>query len=425
MPSPMKRLGGRGTAAAALRARVRAIRRATRFVWRSDSSELAQDIDEVRSAIVANVVPDSPRVGADLLRDLVCADDRVFERVDDSDGLVADVFREAVLDWGRAWCAISERQPAELAALVFAEHENNDYGIKDGVVSAFADALGKDGLAELQRLFRAKLDTVPVPPDNHFDSARLRLGHGLADVADALHDVDAFIEAMAQIGWLEIAAVDIGRRLLSAGRPEEALAALDRKPSRSGFGEQGVTDVRIAVLEALDRPDAAQAERWDTFARTLSVEHFEQHVVRVHESRRRAVTENAIAHAQQYPLMPEALHFLVAIGAHAQAAALVIRRLSDVDGSVYWSFRRSADALAPTQPLAAILLHRAMASAVLDKAQSKYYRYAAKDLARAAELEPSVAAWLGFPPHAAHMAALRSQHARKYAFWNLMDTGFS
>jgi len=40
-------------------------------VWRSDSANLAHDIDDARNAIVEQIVPQCPRADADLLYNLV------------------------------------------------------------------------------------------------------------------------------------------------------------------------------------------------------------------------------------------------------------------------------------------------------------------------------------------------------------------
>jgi len=75
------------------------------------------------------------------------------------------------------------------------------------------------GLAELQRLFEAEFERLPPPADD-FDAVRWRLMHGLGDVGDAMHDVDAFIEAVALIGW---------RGANSAVRPSATLKSATRR----------------------------------------------------------------------------------------------------------------------------------------------------------------------------------------------------
>jgi hypothetical protein len=94
----------------------------------------------------------------------------------------------------------------------------------------------------------------------------------LQEIAEAQGDVDAFIaqydEAARRVP--NIAAV-IARRLLAAGRAQEALQAVETAEHRgNGWRDTDWEDARIDVLDALARKDDAQAARWSCFERTLS-----------------------------------------------------------------------------------------------------------------------------------------------------------
>jgi Family of unknown function (DUF6880) len=241
----------------ALTRRVRELGRGDRFIDWNEASSLAREIDQIRATIVDDLAPRAPRMGADLLADLVHTSDEVFERADDSGGAIGDVYREAIEDWGQVWCRIPGRRPEALAATVLREFRDDDYGVKGGIIAAFADALGESGLEALRGLLEAEIEKLPVPQpkaEGGWDHERFALTRGLAEVADARHDVDGYVEAVSLGGDPERRAIEVARRMLAAGRPDEALDWLDRAGGgRHGPGQPGDIDLRIEALEALGR----------------------------------------------------------------------------------------------------------------------------------------------------------------------------
>ena len=147
----------------ALTQRIRELGRDGRFIDWNEAPSFAREIDQIRATIVDDLASRAPRMGADLLADLVHTSGEVFERADDSGGAIGDVYREAIEDWGRVWCRIPGRRPEALAATVLREFRDDDYGVKDGIIAAFADALGESGLEALRRLLEAEVERLPSP----------------------------------------------------------------------------------------------------------------------------------------------------------------------------------------------------------------------------------------------------------------------
>jgi hypothetical protein len=417
---------GEDSLAKALAQRIRALARDDRFIEWNEASSFAHEIDQIRAAIVDDLAPRAPPMAADLLADLVHTSDAVFERADDSSGAIGDVYREAVEDWGRVWCRISERQPDTLAATVLHEFRNDDYGIKDGIIAAFADALGERGLKALHGLLQAEIEQLSVSQPHAkggWDHERAVLTRGLAEVADARHDVDAYVEAVSREAFPERQASEVARRMLAAGRPGEALDWLDRAGSgRHEPGHPGEIDLRIAALEALGRDAEAQTARWDWFKKTLSFDHFRDYLERIPAAERRHWTDRAIATAEErHQDIASALRFLTRIDETEAAERLVLARAEEIDGHLYFVLRPVAEALAPAHPLGAVILYRAMTLAVLGAARSKFYRYAARDLLSAGQAAERVTDWHGLPDHAAFLRRLRQEHGRKHSFWPLLE----
>ena len=71
--------------------------------------------------------------------------------------------------------------------------------------------------------------------------------------------------------------------------------------------------------------------------------------------------------------------------------------------------------------LAATLMRRNLAEAVLDAARSKSYRYAVSDLKKAADFSQPIQDWKSFTPHYEYMVQLKAKHAWKHSFWSQMS----
>jgi hypothetical protein len=79
-----------------------AVRASRHFYGYRESNDLAQELDRIRQGITEYLLPAQPSAAAELLGRLIRLDANVYERSDDSDGVIGDVIGEAVNDCGRA-----------------------------------------------------------------------------------------------------------------------------------------------------------------------------------------------------------------------------------------------------------------------------------------------------------------------------------
>jgi len=79
----------------------------------------------------------------------------------------------------------------------------------------------------------------------------------------------------------------------------------------------------------------------------------------------------------------------------------------DLDGRDYGRLRPADEALAERYPAAATLLHRALAEEVLQRASSRQYQCAARDVRSCECLAPVLPNEAGLETHDAFMARLR------------------
>jgi hypothetical protein len=178
-------------------------------------------------------------------------------------------------------------------------------------------------------------------------------------------------------------------------------------------------DARIEVLEALGRPEEAQAARWSCFERWLSAPHLRAYLKRLPDFEGMEAEERALDLVQSAKDVHRALLFLLAWPALDRAAALVIKRAAELDGDHYEVLTPAAEALASKHPLAATLALRAMIDFALSHSRSSRYRYAARHLTDCASLTSTIPDWGAVEPHETYAARLKAEHGRKSGFWSL------
>jgi hypothetical protein len=432
-----------GRVAAEVRKRLAQIGRAQSFAdWRK-AREFVIDLDTQRRAIVDRVAGIDAAEALELMWRLLDLAAAVHERSDDSNGEISGFFAAACNDLG----PLAERarpDPADLADRVFDARLDNGYGQFDGLIAALAPALGAPGLDRLKARFielsRAPAEKPPdadrkviargldgpLSEDQMKASARastIRLA--LREIATAQGDVDGFIAQYDERARkAPMIAAEIARRLLGAGRAEEALRAVEQaKPPRDDWPEFEFhwDDARIEVLEALGRRDEAQAARWACFERALSVEHLRAYLRKLPDFEDDEAERRALDQAESDRSVLRALAFLVRWPALDRAARLVTQRAAELDGDLYESLNPAAEALAEKHPLAATLILRAMIDFTLTKARSGRYRHAARHLQVCASLAPAIADYGRFETHKAYLARLEATHGRKSAFWGLVS----
>jgi hypothetical protein len=197
-------------------------------------------------------------------------------------------------------------------------------------------------------------------------------------LADAAGDVDAYASTFGERALEEPGcAADIARRLLAAGRIEEAggilQAVLQRRASdgvRAGrvikTAQRAEPDfdwetVWIDYLEQSGDAAAAQTTRWSSFERTLSPERAKAFVRRLADFDDVEAEARAFDFAALHPDFRRGLRFLMSWPALAEANRMILSRPDDVqaspDEAETW-----ASNLIGRHPEAALLLLRKVAA---------------------------------------------------------------
>ena len=436
--------GAEGTAELAreVRHRLATIGRSRAILDWPKGGDLVDDLQVLRNAIVRRIATEDAIEALDLMWQFMGIANSTLDRCEDNAGPVVDAFR-AVADLGDI-AGAARPDPHELADRAFEALTQNAHGQYDGLIGALTPALGQQGLQRLkQRMIElsntplAQLPKAHLPrarwpysgtahEDQIADRMRLRTARSaLQDIADAQGDVDALIDQHDEDARkVPTVATGIARRLLAAGRPEEALKATeaaehdeDEDPAWRNYEWK---DARIDALEALGRSDEAQTLRWTCFERSLSAPHLRAYLKKLPDFDDMEAEEKALDRAQRFHNRLAALSFLVSWPALDRAAALAIEQAGDLAGVFHDILSPAADALAGRHPLAATLVLRAMIDFALSHGESTRYKHADRHLLECSSLSSAIQDFGTFETHEAYEARLRREHDCEASFWNLI-----
>jgi hypothetical protein len=264
-----------------IRKRLATMARSRSFIdWRNRRA-LVEELEMQRRSIVEQVADRDSVAALDLMWQFLKLANRIFERSDDNSGALIGTFRAAVGDLG-VIAASAKPKPEHLADDAFSALIENHYGQYDDLIRVLTPALGQAGLECLKRrmieLSRQparqpnKREIIgygadgPLYADEVEDRSRLMTVRlALMAIADVQGDVDAYIgQYDERARRMPKIAADIARRLLAAGRAEEALQVIVATEGQGRWKWPAFEweDARIEVLEALGRADEAQAARW-------------------------------------------------------------------------------------------------------------------------------------------------------------------
>ncbi|MDE8652148.1 DUF6880 family protein [Novosphingobium album (ex Liu et al. 2023)] len=394
--------------------RLKTIRRSRGFVEWDKVRPLAQELDQLRTSIAGPLAETAPSQAIDLMRLFLSLAAPVFERADDSSGILGNVFRQGGEDLGTLWCHAAATDPQILASDILALIESDGYGVFDELPDAASPALGREGRAALRRLVLDKQASLTGLERRRFDYA---VGWLLPKLADLDDDVDAYIATVDPDRRNALLNAKVAERLIAHGRAEEALGWIDA-PVEHDHNARELADLKLRALVALGRKEAAQAQRKAIFDRWLDAQALRDWLKALPDFEDFDAEQRALDAALAHEPATSALAFLIDWPDLGRAGRLVRERLDRLEARAYDVLRPSAETLAHSDPGAATLLYRRLVGRVLERASSKYYPYAARDFIAAAKLGPRIVDEPGIVSHASWVEELRKAHGRKVGFWS-------
>lgn len=420
-----------------IRKRLTAIAAATVFVgWRSLKA-FRTDLSTQRRLIAEQVATASPADALDLLWTFIAMGDAVLERATDTSGELLGIFADAANDAARL-SAIVKPETEALAQNAFAAVMVNGYGQSDGLILGLAEALGETGLRRLRDLIEAAgAASDPRAPVRVRKTSRWRrrklereavkrlprkeiVRRALIEIADGLKDVDAYMALQPDLRDAGVAA-QVAERLLTAGRPDEALTLLDAV--RTGLQEPPAEweTARIGALEALDRKDDAQAFRLERFHRTLNAVTLRAYLKRLPDFDDIEAEDAALDFVMTVRNPQVALAFLINWPNLERAAKMTVARAAEIDGQADGVLEPAAEKLVARYPLAATVLLRKMIETTLRNGRTDDYERAGHQLAECARLSARIDHFGPIESHDTWVAKLRTGFARSTVFWHAAE----
>jgi hypothetical protein len=158
-------------------------------------------------------------------------------------------------DLGRLCADLPGRDRVAIARRVLTIVDGDGFGSSGALIQCLSEALGGEGRAELRETTETAIAALPEPNTDkswQIDSWRRRLAHRLAILADLEGDVDRYIAALCQGGLERAFIADIAGRLITSGRPTEALEWLSRST-------RVLDEVDTAQIDLRSRPSKRSA----------------------------------------------------------------------------------------------------------------------------------------------------------------------
>jgi len=322
--------------------------------WRQRPS-FVRDMDVLRGLIAERLAGLDPAAALKRMWELMGTARRVGARVRDRDGELGGVFQRAAGDIG---ALLARAEPGRAAAELVEAMARNP-----AAWAAWLPATLEQARPELAgAALRLMVERVGEAP------GLLLLVRQLADAAG---EVDAYAATFTGDSIRVPAnAAEVGRRLLDAGRVEDAGKVLEAARPKTGGrlwrGKAAAPDfgwesVWIDWLDRSGQGDAAQEARWASFERTLSVERAKAFVRRLADFDDVEAEEKAFAHAARHEDFARGLRFLMDWPAYGEAGRMILARPDEIEVSPedaeLWAARLRA-----RQPKAAHLLLRKAAA---------------------------------------------------------------
>jgi len=396
------------------KAKLAGLKRRRKYIdWRA-APDFARELELILATLHEGM--DDPKTGLELVRDFFTCDSAIFERSDDSSGLIGDVFRYDAL---KLFVTYASRcaDKSFVSNLLLRLYEHDDYGVRTELVAKVSEFLPEKEMRALVDDFweRAKGE----PPDS-YEAGKWWIGVKL--LARQLEDPGLFEKAKltANPKLSSPACMEIAEVYLENDDPEMALFWMERIPPTDRFRADAQDRLLYSIYERLGDRERMAETAWRMFRNCRSRSTLDMLLRALGESERERVIEEQVE-----PIMGSATlsyddaAFLVDMGRLDDASEYLFRYRDQLDGNLYQFLLPLAKALEEGgRFLGATLVYRSLLESILGRAQSRYYHHGVRYLKKLDALSPSIDDWRGLPFHEEYKEALLEVHGRKRSFWS-------
>jgi hypothetical protein len=395
-----------------IKKRLAALKRGTRFIdWRG-SRNFARELEELLRDLRAGV--HDPATGLSLVAAFYECDSAILGRCDDSDGTVGDVFRHDARELFMHYAAESDDKEAVMALilkLAFTDDNSLRFPLLASASACLPEPLLRRMVLEIQGWRK--------PAHNEYEQLHCSLL--IESLARQLGDVRLFTETrLASRPQVTAAScLDIARVHLERGEVDAAAGWLEKVPPEERFQREEREELWQEVYQHRGDTAALAALLERRFAEYPSRDTLEELLAVVGEAERERILAAArVRIREDARFHPGHVRFLLEVGDPAAAAGYLLARTDGLDGRMYERLLPLAKAMEKAgQPLAAVILYRALLVSILERGYAKAYPHAARYLHKLDMLATGISDWQGVDGHNAFVAMLRATHSRKTSFW--------
>jgi hypothetical protein len=421
--------------------RLAGLMRARGFIDWEGNKAFADDLRATVATITEELGRIDPDAAIDRIVRFLGTAQSVFNRVDDSNGRVQEVFHLAA----DAIPGIADTLPVKKkVSLLERLHHclvDDEYGFSADILTHLLPLLSSSSITAWNlRLAEEGQSTILAQVKDGDSQGRTKFDRLIRlrqAIADHRGDCDAFIALEKGRGTPHLDTFGIAERLLKTSRYAEALEWV-RKPGRHRLRRSSWVDItesadptgiatpdqvclELSILEAKGDTDEAQTLRWNVFLKSLDTSLLREYVNRLAEFEEFEVLDHAFAHAAAFKDKYRALCLFVSWPRFDLASHLVLGNREPWDGRLYEVLRPAAEALEEKHPGAASVLYRALLGDILDRTRSTAYGHAARYLDKLDALGGRISPDDNLTGHTDFVAEIQRKHGRKSAFWARVD----
>ena len=394
------------------KAKLTSLKRSQKFIDWHESGDFTQQLRQLLIDLERSVK--DPCTGVELVGRFFELDDSIFNRCDDSNGEVGEVF---CCSGTNLFVSFANRcaNKQSIADLVIKLNEDDGYGVRDSLFKRASEYLPEATL-------RAMIDTLwtkskLTTSDYQLDGWIL----AIQTLAKQLKDAPLFEEARLKnsppsvVTWFDIAQV-----YLECAEPHIALMKLQQIPETEVFKLQERQQLLFDIYRQLGDVEAQTKMAWLIFNAQHNQATLNQLLDCIGQHQRDTVINDVCnSIAESPPLSYPDAAFLVEVDRFDELEVYLLQRSEQLNGKLYFQLLPLAEALEKRgKLLISCLIYRALLDDILARAQSKYYHHGVKYLKKLDQLAPSVTDWRTWQTHPMYLAHLQELHKRKSAFWS-------
>lgn len=395
----------------AFKKKLSSLKRSTKFIdWRQ-SSDLADSLSQLLDELQA-CAPD-PCLGVELVTAFYETDDSVFERSDDSNGSIGEVY---VYDAKELFVlyASSCEDNEKIASLILRLCQKDDYSVRTSLMDSVGLFLEEPVIRDMVE----KLQLIAAEQQEEYE--KYHYYSILVSFVRQIKDAPLFEKTRLSIqGETPLAIIEIAKVYLDCGEVETALSWILKKPEGSLRFNDEYTKVLTEIYTKQGDTEGLAALLKKKFRALPSMGTLQELLNIIGDDAKEAFIDEEVEHILHDTMLRlNNLSFLLDCGKYDDAQTYLFARAADLDGILYETLlplARTFDKQA--RYLATSLIYRSLLDSILERAYTKSYPYGVRYLHKMDSLAPLIPDWLSFADHAAYKESLLQIHGRKKSFW--------